>query len=590
MLTINTELQNGRYKITKQFGQGKTVSFYEAFDAVLEKAVLLKRSLAPQNVENERFELESKLLTEIENEGFLRVFSYFSEDNSNYLIMELVDGDNIGTLLKKTSEPFALADVVDWGEQILDALDYLHKKNPKSIYFNVKPQNLHLKADGRVKLLATGIGPNHGSKRSAFSFDASNLSYLPLELIWEKLDAATSRVIMNGFDEQSAMILLQPLDERCDIYSLGASLYQLLTCKPPVDVLERSIEILDGNPDPLVAPSALNPNISPEISQLLVTALEIKREKRFGSALEMRKELTDAYLKLRERKAAALRSEVPVAPGLKSSKFTKTVAEPIVNEETEIVVAKVNSRAEMIKQEMFDSEKRSTDAADLSEDFPGLELDSSDFAAESAVETPVPPHSESTLAEAAPDEMWQEEFTDEADEFSESVSENDEPHSDTAENSIEFEFLIGERKESKTGRMFAIAAALILLVGGGIFGAMKFMPFEATAKPLPANLIESVSVPETTEPAVESAETAPQTDPEESQTSGFTTETPEAVAVENGKPAEAREKTSSQQIAVSKTPVVPKSAVTEKKKVTVDDIINDTPKKKVTVDDLINDN
>ena len=166
MLTINQELKQGRYRITKQFGQGKTISYYEAHDKNLEKNILLKKILinlhrdktpAQQEVQNNEFAVEAKFLTEIKNEGFLQVLDYFYDVDSQYLIMELVDGKNIGETIKKGEKSFALSDLVDWGEQLLDALDYLHKHTPPIIYFNIKPLNVHLTSRGKIKLLATGI-------------------------------------------------------------------------------------------------------------------------------------------------------------------------------------------------------------------------------------------------------------------------------------------------------------------------------------------------------------------------------------------------------------------------------------------------
>ena len=81
MLTINQELKQGRYRITKQFGQGKTVSFYEAFDSILEKNILLKKILvksseditpAQQIEQTNAFNKEGEFLLEIKNEDFCR--------------------------------------------------------------------------------------------------------------------------------------------------------------------------------------------------------------------------------------------------------------------------------------------------------------------------------------------------------------------------------------------------------------------------------------------------------------------------------------------------------------------------------------
>ena len=161
----------------------------------------------------------------------------------------------------------------------------------------------------------TGDG-NCRANISKQAFDAANLNYSPLEVIWEKLDSASQRVILNGYDEKSQQNLMRPPDVLSDIYSLGATLYHLLTGQMPVDALERSIAVLEGNPDPLLAPDEIDPNIAVEISGVLIKALKIRRENRFASALEMSKELENAFVQLKERKTRELRNEVPAAPAV----------------------------------------------------------------------------------------------------------------------------------------------------------------------------------------------------------------------------------------------------------------------------------
>jgi hypothetical protein len=142
--------------------------------------------------------------------------------------------------------------------------------------------------------------------------------------------------------------------------------------------------------------------------------------------------------------------------------------------------------------------------------------------------------------------------------------------------------------------MAAVAVGIIML-GGGIFGVLKFMP-AASAGMNPNAASQSVSA---TDPAADTQtnieatpETETTTEMSEAQNSGEILETKQIVDESAVKPAPVKEKPAAAQIATAKTPEPPKSAVTEnqKKKVTVDDLINDKPKKKVTVDDLINNN
>ncbi len=625
MLTINQELQQGQYRITKQFGQGKTVSFYEAYDRKLEKHILLKKILvkleketisAQQEAQKRGFDAEANFLTEIKHDGFLQVFDYFSDADSHYLVMESVDGKNIGELIKKGETPVALVDIVDWGEQILDSLDYLHKKTPPVIYFNVKPPNVHLTSRGKIKLLATGIAARNtgGANITKQAFDAESLNYSPLELIWEKLDSASQRAILNGYDEKSQQILMQQPDVRSDIYSLGATLYHLLTGKVPVDALERSITVLEGKTDPLLAPNEIDSNISIEISDVLMKALKIRRENRFDSALEMGVELEKAYFQLKERKTLELRNEVPAAPGAVFVKPKPTLQPTktnlplqnvqIISQDIPQIRSEDSEELESMRQKLREAEdqrlaaeRRAAEAERLllekeiqiADEFENVEI--IEFP-ETSVQFSAMPEIESEISE---EEVWQEAFAENPD-IEEILFEEVISDKTRANSSHDFENMFAQpQKNNKFMKRIAAVAFGIIVFGGGVFGVLRYLP-AASAEQNQAVTNQTVS---TTEPKAEpqpNAETVPIVEPEakpemsEAQTSGTTLETKQNFTETTTD--QVKEKPVVPQIATAKTPTAPKTAVkeTDKKKVTVDDLINDTPKKKITVDDLINEN
>ena len=315
MPAIEEVLQQGRYRILHRFGQNGAGAVYEAYDNNLETNVVLKEilvklkkvtTLAQQQTLKLAFASEAKILTEIKHESFQRVYDYFSEIDRMYLVMESVDGNYLSELLETGENSFLLSDVMNWADQLLDALNYLHTQNPPIIYRHIKPQNVKLTSSGKIKLLASGIDGSSETKIDTFvpqTFDTANLHYLPLEQIWERLDPASRNVILNSYDEKSERILKQPADAGSDIYALGATVYHLLTGRLPIDALERSIDIMEGKSDPLPAPNQINPAIPPEISDILLKALEIRRENRFDSAVIMRQVFRTAFVLIREREA-----------------------------------------------------------------------------------------------------------------------------------------------------------------------------------------------------------------------------------------------------------------------------------------------
>jgi serine/threonine protein kinase len=326
MLTTNQNLQQGRYRIINQLGQNGIGFNYEAFDTVQEKNVLLKeisnnlgKVTTPAKMEAHKtnFAEKAKILTGMKHESFMQIKDFFSEIDCDYLVTEYLDGNSLSELLEKKKSPFPLADVASWADNLLDALNYLHTLSPQIILREVKPQNIKLSTDGKIKLLAFNVVRNEGEVADKAitnqTFDAAVLPYLPLEQIWGGLDAASQKVILTDYDDKSEKILEQPVDPRTDLYALAATLYHLLTARSPVDSLTRSIDLLEGKDDPLQSPHQINPSVPPEISDVLMKALEIKRENRFSSAVIMRQVLRTAFVRVKEREAKEVSQVKPEA-------------------------------------------------------------------------------------------------------------------------------------------------------------------------------------------------------------------------------------------------------------------------------------
>lgn len=322
MLPINQLLHQGRYKIIQPLGQNGSGLLYEAQDNILQSKVVLKEIIvklgkvataAQQENIKLAFSDEAEKLKKINHEAFLPIRDYFSEIDRHYLVSDTNNELNLKELLEKKGSAFSYSEVIKWTEQLLDALNYLHSQMPAIIHRDIKPQNLRLTADGKIKLSSPGISNKLSGKinktETNQSSSTANLHFLPLEQIWESLDSASQKVITNSYDEKSEEILKQPTDAASDIYSLAATIYYLLTAQPPIDALERSIDILEGKADPLPSPSQLNPAVPPEISNILMKALEIKRENRFSLTLIMRQVLRTAVLQIKEREAEQEKEE-----------------------------------------------------------------------------------------------------------------------------------------------------------------------------------------------------------------------------------------------------------------------------------------
>jgi len=333
MLSIDYVLRD-RYKILRLLGQGGMGAVYEAHDNVFETSVAVKEIVVDlsnaqntnaQEMVNIAFEREAKLLAKINHETFPHVKDYFSEDSGQFLVMELVDGEDLATLLKQRQEPFPVDEILGWADQLLDGLDYLHTQDPPIIHRDLKPQNLKLNTRGKIKLLDFGIAKGMDSSSTNTitnqTFVAATLNYSPIEQMLRVIDPTFLAVITHKYGNQVESILKQNADVRSDIYALGATLYNLLTAVSPVEAVKRAVDIWDGKPDPLQNPSSLNPKISGAVSEFLLRSMQINRDHRFRSASEMRtamREIGSPTVKQSSQKTEVMNfapQQFPTTPG-----------------------------------------------------------------------------------------------------------------------------------------------------------------------------------------------------------------------------------------------------------------------------------
>ncbi|HMS41333.1 MAG TPA: protein kinase [Pyrinomonadaceae bacterium] len=304
MLAVNQVLQN-RYRIIRQLGEGGMGAVYEAEDEqrfgkkVALKEILLNLTEANSEHFRRAFEREAKILTQIDHEAVPKVIGYILETDYQVLVMELIKGEDLDKILERQKNPFRLREVLDWTNQLLDALDYLHTLRQPIIHRDIKPQNLKLTSRGKIKLLDFGIAKDSEAELSTTksahkTMVGATRYYSPVEQIiripefFETLNSV--------YPEKAQKVSRQSADARSDIYALGATLYNLLTNHYPKPADLRALEIWAGRSDSLKPLRDLNPQISPEIAEVLAKAMSIERENRFSSAHEMQMALQEAVL------------------------------------------------------------------------------------------------------------------------------------------------------------------------------------------------------------------------------------------------------------------------------------------------------
>ena len=274
MLSPNTVLQD-RYRIERILGQGGMGAVYEAVDQKFGSTVALKQTLMTGEALDRAFEREARLLNKLRHAALPVVIDYFLENDGKFLVMQYIPGEDLAALLATRGGPFAVADVLNWADHLLDALDYLHAQDPPVIHRDIKPQNVKMTPRGEVILLDFGLAKGTVTDGTHASATASIMAYTAHYAPLEQMRGAGT-------------------DARSDLYSLGATLYTLLTAQVPADALTRAEVILSSRKDPLARADALNPFVPASVAGALERAMAMDRNERFASAAEMRDALREA--------------------------------------------------------------------------------------------------------------------------------------------------------------------------------------------------------------------------------------------------------------------------------------------------------
>lgn len=263
MIEIGTVLQ-GRFLIEEQIGVGGMGAVYRAVDQKFGTVVAIKETFYRDKELAEAFEREARLLNGLHHPLFPHVSDHFTEGEGHFLVMEYIEGEDLSQILKRGERP-PFETVLRWTLDLIDGIDYLHSQDPPIIHRDIKPSNLKLTSRGNLVLLDFGMAKetsgNTQGMRSVFGYSRR---YSPLE----QIEGAGT-------------------DERSDLFSLGATVFHLLTGAPPVDVLRRASAIVAGRPDPIQFASELNPNVPVRVAKIIETALELDPGRRFASARAM---------------------------------------------------------------------------------------------------------------------------------------------------------------------------------------------------------------------------------------------------------------------------------------------------------------
>jgi eukaryotic-like serine/threonine-protein kinase len=257
-----------RYKIIAPVGQGGMGAVYRADDLRLEGRVCAIKEVHPDPEatpealaqSREQFRREAFTLARLDQPNLPKVSDTFTEGWREYLVMDFVGGQDLRQVMEDRRRQGEFLDnetVLRWADQLCDALEYLHTQDPPVVHRDIKPANIKLTPEGLIKLVDFGLVKLLAADESrtvTVLQGRGTVAYTPLE--------------QYGGDAGHT-------DVRSDIYSLGATLYHLLTNRPPADAKQRFLD-----PDVLTPPRSTNPRISPGTERAILAAIAMHPNER----------------------------------------------------------------------------------------------------------------------------------------------------------------------------------------------------------------------------------------------------------------------------------------------------------------------
>jgi serine/threonine protein kinase/tetratricopeptide (TPR) repeat protein len=269
------------YRILEKIGTGGMGQVYRAQDELLRRTVAIKilpDEIASHAERRARILAEARAAAALNHPGITTIYEVGEEGDQIFIVMELVPGKTVRTVLSEG--PVESRVLLRLGAQVAEALAAAHAQGV--IHGDIKPENIVLQSEGRIKLLDFGIASQMNAETITLSRTSTTASWVPDSQIAGTLAYMAPEQLLGG-----------PADARADLFSLGVLLYELSAGHRPFPGPTASVlvnQILQDTPPPLRAATSIVPS---ELVRIVHKLLEKQPERRYQSAREVQVDLTN---------------------------------------------------------------------------------------------------------------------------------------------------------------------------------------------------------------------------------------------------------------------------------------------------------
>ncbi|HSB03416.1 MAG TPA: protein kinase, partial [Anaerolineales bacterium] len=284
---IGKKLSN-RYLIDEILGQGGMSAVYRASDPNLKRVVAIKiihshLSTDPDFVQ--RFEEEAAAVAQLRHHGIVQVYDFNQDDGVYYMVLEFVPGETFQDHLKRLNADgrrLSIGKAVEYMADLCDAVDYAHRRG--MIHRDIKPANIMLNLMGQAILMDFGIAKMVGSQRHT----------------------ATGAVVGTAMYMSPEQIKGEHPDRRTDIYSLGVTLFEMVSGRPPFQADSAMTLMMMHINDPVPDPKKLNPEVPDDLVAVINKALAKNPNDRYQTAAEMASALRNVLARIKSGVSAEI--------------------------------------------------------------------------------------------------------------------------------------------------------------------------------------------------------------------------------------------------------------------------------------------